>query len=76
MLAGAGLGGLIGLATPVTAALLMLLKNGSHAHVVPDYPFGVMLGVLSLAPAYGLAGALIGVGICALAVASRPRRDG
>lgn len=71
LLAGTALGALAGLATPITSAALMLLKNGSHAHVVPDYPFGVMLQVLLLAPLYAVAGALVGFGLCALAAASR-----
>ncbi|MBE2183039.1 MAG: hypothetical protein IAE89_06410 [Anaerolineae bacterium] len=60
------LGGLIGLGTAVSAALLMLIKNGLHAHVFPEFPFGMISGMLALAPIWALGGALIGLGIGAV----------
>lgn len=58
-LAGAGTGLGAALITPV----LMLLKNGLHAHLFPDFPFGVITGVLVLAPAWLFSGMLIGAGL-------------
>ncbi len=57
------LGALSGLATAAIAALLMLLKNGLHAHLFPDFPFGVIVAVLQLSPVWALAGGLAGFGL-------------
>lgn len=57
------LGALCGLATAAIAALLMLLKNGLHAHLFPDFPFGVIIAVLRLSPVWALAGGLAGLGL-------------
>ncbi|NDJ63198.1 MAG: hypothetical protein GYB67_18910 [Chloroflexi bacterium] len=56
-------GAIIGLGTAIMTALLMLLKNGLHGHIFPDFPFGVILEILQRGPAWALAGALIGGGI-------------
>lgn len=55
-------GGLIGGGGAVGAAALMLLKNGLHGHLFPDYPFGVIEAMLARAPAWALAGLLAGAG--------------
>jgi hypothetical protein len=57
------LGGISGLGTAAAAALLMLLKNGTHGHVFPDYPFGVIVEILRRAPLWALAGGLAVFGI-------------
>lgn len=63
ILAAALTGGLFGLLTAVSAALLMLLKNGFHGHLNPDYPAGILLDTLARAPAWALAGALLGLAV-------------
>ncbi|MBX3062793.1 MAG: hypothetical protein KF726_07450 [Anaerolineae bacterium] len=50
------------LATVVTAAL-MFFKTALHNHIYPDYPLIVILGMLARAPAWALAGALIGLAL-------------
>lgn len=55
-------GGAAGIGASVSTALLMLLKNGMHAHIVPDFPPGLIVDTLARAPAWGLAGCLIGLG--------------
>ncbi|PJF26317.1 MAG: hypothetical protein CUN53_08335, partial [Phototrophicales bacterium] len=42
----------------VITSALMLLKNGLHGHVFPDYPFGVIAEMLLRAPVWIGAGAL------------------
>ncbi|MBX3081092.1 MAG: hypothetical protein KF716_05620 [Anaerolineae bacterium] len=65
------LGALIGAGSTLTTALLMLFKSGLHQHVFPDYPLIVILGILERAPAWSLAGALIG--LAAVLILSRDR---
>jgi hypothetical protein len=57
------LGTICGLGASAATAGLMLLKNGMHAHVFPDFPFGVIVEILQLAPLWALAGGLIGFGL-------------
>jgi predicted lysophospholipase L1 biosynthesis ABC-type transport system permease subunit len=65
-----GLAGMaLGLLTALSAALLMLLKNGFHGHLNPDYPAGLIGDTLARAPAWGLAGALLGVSVALLLLA-------
>jgi len=70
------LGALGGAATGLGAALitplLMLLKNGLHAHLFPDFPFGVLMGVLVLAPVWLVCGLLIGGGLVLVTWAVSP----
>lgn len=71
------LGSLAGLGTTVATIGLMLLKTSLHLHVYPDYPAGVMLGILERAPAWSTAGALVGLGwtlVCAAIYSSEGRR--
>lgn len=58
----AGGGALAGLAAALTAALLMLLRNGLHAHIFPDFPFFMIAEMAALAPLWALGGGLLGVG--------------
>jgi hypothetical protein len=51
-------GGVIGGGGAVAASAVMLLKNGLHGHVFPDYPFGVIAEMLLRAPIWTGAGAL------------------
>lgn len=62
-LGGPLLGTAVGIGAALCTALLMLIKNGLHGHVFPDFPFGVILGILERAPAWSLAGALFGLGL-------------
>lgn len=62
----AALGGLAGSGTAASAALLMLIKNGLHGHLFPDFPFGMIAGVLALAPIWTIGGGLVGLGIGAV----------
>ncbi|MBN8593846.1 MAG: hypothetical protein J0M33_18970 [Anaerolineae bacterium] len=56
-------GGLVGVGASISTALLMFFKNAWHAHLFLDFPPGIMLAILERAPAWGLAGVLIGIGI-------------
>lgn len=56
-------GALVGLASAPATAAAMLIKNGLHAHLTPDYPFGLIAAILARAPAWALAGALAGLGL-------------
>lgn len=68
-LSGAGLG----LLTALAAAFLMLLKNGFHGHLNPDYPAGVMLDTLARAPGWVLAGGLLAAALALIWLAARSR---
>jgi hypothetical protein len=68
LLAGAGWG----LGAALATASMMLLKNGVHAHLFPDYPFGMIVDVLRRAPLWALAGALAALGGLLLVWARRP----
>ncbi|GEM_PF-1115832 len=57
-LLGAGLGA----GTALIAAALMLIKNGWHSHVLPDFPFGLILDTLARAPFWAVAGTLFALG--------------
>lgn len=57
------IGASVGLGTAFVAALLMLVKTGWHAHIFPDYPLGMILDMLRRAPAWVVAGGLIGFGM-------------
>jgi hypothetical protein len=56
-------GGVTGAGASLCTALLMFFKNAWHAHTFPDFPPGLMLAILERAPAWGLAGMLIGIGL-------------
>lgn len=63
-LAGAALAGAtVGTLSALSATLLMLFKNLRHAHVFPDFPPAMMMGMLERLPAWALAGALAGLGL-------------
>ncbi len=59
----AGIGGLVGLSTPLLAALLMLLKIGLHSHPTPDFSLSQVIDVLERAPFFLAGGLLLGLGI-------------
>lgn len=67
----AGGGGLGGLAAALLLALLMLLRNGLHAHLFPDFPFSMIAETATLAPFWGLGGALLGLGAACAVLALR-----
>jgi presenilin-like A22 family membrane protease len=50
----------------------MLIKNGLHAHLFPDYPFGLIASVIARAPAWALAGSLAGLALMLVWAAKRP----
>lgn len=56
-------GGLSGLVVPLLAVLFMLLKNGLHSHIAPDFTLAQLVSVLQRAPFFMLGGSLIGLGI-------------
>jgi hypothetical protein len=57
------LGALCGLGAATATTGMMLLKNGMHGHVFPDFPFGVIVEILQRAPMWALAGGLAGLGL-------------
>lgn len=63
----------LGLLTALAAAFLMLLKNGFHGHLNPDYPAGVMLDTLVRAPLWALAGGLLAAALALVWLAARSR---
>jgi hypothetical protein len=64
-------GGMIGGGAAVVTAFLMFLKSAAHAHIFPDYPPLLILGMLERVPAWTLAGALVGLA-AALIIPNRP----
>jgi hypothetical protein len=56
-------GGLSGLAVPLLAVLFMLLKNGLHSHIAPDFTLAQVVSVLQRAPFFVMGGSLLGLGI-------------
>lgn len=62
VMAAALLGAAWGLAASLAVALLMLVKNGLHGHLFPDYPFGMIAEILARAPLWALAGIFAGIG--------------
>lgn len=56
------LGVLIGASTSVTSAGLMFFKNALHPHLFVDFPTPLLPAMLERAPAWGLAGGLVGLG--------------
>lgn len=60
------LGGLVGAGAALATAALMLLKTGLHAHIFPDYPLVVILGILSRLPAWSAAGGLGGLAVAVM----------
>lgn len=56
-------GAISGALATVTTAGLMFFKTALHNHIYPDYPLIVILGMLARAPAWALAGALIGLAL-------------
>ncbi|MBC8170412.1 MAG: hypothetical protein H7X77_02020 [Anaerolineae bacterium] len=59
-------GSLTGLGASVLTTLLMLLKNGQHSHLYPDFPLALMGAMLTRAPIWILAGGLGGLGLVLL----------
>jgi hypothetical protein len=55
-------GVVVGAGTSVATAGLMFFKNALHAHLFVDFPTPLLLAVLERAPAWGLAGGLLGMG--------------
>jgi hypothetical protein len=56
-------GAALGLASSLAAAGLMLVKNGMHSHLFPDYPFGLIVDMLARSPLWALAGIFAGIGL-------------
>jgi hypothetical protein len=55
-------GAAVGFGAALAAAALMLLKDGLHSHLFPDYPFGMIVDILARAPLWALAGMLASMG--------------
>ena len=56
------IGGLAGLAVAPLAFLLMILKNGLHAHNMPDFTVDQIQTLFNLVPYLSISGLLIGFG--------------
>lgn len=61
--AASAVGAAAGASAALATAVLMLIKDGLHSHLFPDYPFGMILDMLARAPLWALAGALAGIGL-------------
>ena len=70
------IGALIGALASLLTAALMLFKNLRHAHVYPDFPPEMLLGILERLPHWTLAGALLGLGVALLSAQIHDRRRG
>jgi hypothetical protein len=70
---GVVLGTLAGAGSIVATLLLMLVKTSLHGHMYPDYSFQLMISMAGRIPAWGAAGALVGL---AVALLSYGRRGG
>ena len=57
------LGAVTGLLGALASAGLMLVKDGLHSDLYPDYPFGLIVDTLARAPLWALAGILAGFGL-------------
>ncbi|MCC7208707.1 MAG: hypothetical protein IT323_15475 [Anaerolineae bacterium] len=66
-------GALIGAGGAFGAAGLMFLKTALHAHPYPDFSPLLMLAMIERAPAWGVAGALAGLGLAVLLPILRTR---
>jgi hypothetical protein len=64
-------GGIVGTGASLSAAMLMFFKNARHAHVFPDYPWPMIAAMLERAPAWALAGMLVGLALALLWQASK-----
>ncbi len=63
LLGAALLGALTGLLAALASAALMLVKDGLHSDLYPDYPFGLIVDTLARAPLWALAGIFAGIGV-------------
>ncbi len=70
VLGGALLGAVTGATTAVLAAFLMFFKNAWHAHLFPDFPLPMIGSMAARAFAWGIAGALFGLGLALWVVAA------
>ncbi|MCC6895367.1 MAG: hypothetical protein IT321_21275 [Anaerolineae bacterium] len=75
--AGVLAGAVSGVGSALAAGGLMFFKNALHAHAFWDYPPLLIAGVLERAPAWGMAGGLVGLGLAFIWVwqHSRPKVD-
>ena len=62
-LGAAVIGAATGLIAVLASAALMLVKDGLHSDLYPDYPFGLIVDTLARAPLWALAGIFAGIGI-------------
>lgn len=69
-----GLGALLGVAVPLMAIVLMLVKTGLHGHSAPDFTWQDLSSVLQSAPGWLLGGLLLGTGAALQQAASRRMR--
>ncbi|MCB9457672.1 MAG: hypothetical protein H6671_16935 [Anaerolineaceae bacterium] len=75
LLSGALAGLVVGAGGAVAAAGLMLVKTALHSHIYPDYPLPLILAMLERAPAWGLAGLLVGGALALLWGARQPHTE-
>jgi hypothetical protein len=57
------LGATTGLLGALASAALMLVKDGLHSDLYPDYPFSLIVDTLARAPLWALAGIFAGIGL-------------
>ena len=69
------LGAVTGLLGALTSAALMLVKDGLHSDLYPDYPFGLIVDTLARAPLWALAGIFAGIGAAAGVVGTEKQTD-
>ena len=60
ILLGLSAGAITGISAALLTALLMVMKNVQHSHLVLDFPADVVSGILERIPIWTLAGLLVG----------------
>lgn len=63
LMAGAGIGAIIGASASLSIAILMLFKDVRHAHIFPDYPPQMIVAILERLPIWTIGTACIALGL-------------
>ena len=75
LIAAALSGAAVGAGSALATAALMLIKDGLHSHLYPDYAFGLIAEMVVRAPLWGVAGAFAGMGLLLAWRASRTEKS-
>ncbi len=75
LIAAALSGAAVGAGSALATAALMLIKDGLHSHLFPDYAFGLIAEMVVRAPLWGVAGAFAGMGLLLAWWASRTEKS-